>query len=199
MPSAQPTLDPPVDALLAQVGLLLREGVDGWIRPDPFPDPYWPTWNARPESSRQACPAGHFLFPAGLRLYVDDQFSKIQTPACIVELDGEPAPLDERVPSVFWNIPVKVELIWPGDQVTDSEIRKRLHMLLGLLVNDYPATDDSAARPIQDRLSVPDVLLVYGNDCISAVKTEPLRTMEGHPVARVSFTVLCSALPPADD
>ena len=74
-------------------------------------------------------------------------------------------------------------------------------MLTGLLCIDYPADDPQPARPVCDRLSVltdpdPDkLILVYGNDTITNVKQEPLKLMSGHPVARLSFTVLCSALP----
>lgn len=197
--TVQPTLTAPVEALLGQIALLLREGVDGWVRPDPYAAPYWASWNATPESARQVCPAGHFLFPAGLRLYPDDVKAQVAAPYCIVALNGDPEPMDQRVPSAFWQIPVMVELCWPLDEMSDGLLRTRLAMLTGLLLNDYPATviPEQPARKVKDRLSVANSLLVYGNDTITELKTEPLRTMDGHPVARVSFKVLCSALPPA--
>jgi len=195
MALVQPTLLAPVSALLSQVAKLLREGVDGWVRPDPFVEPYWSDWNATPEDARGGAPAGHFLFQEGTRLYLDEHYINVKMPCCIVALQGEPRPLDERVPACYWNVPVVVECVWAADQLSDAQLRDRIAMIMGLLCIDYPAVGADPARPVADRLSVADSLLVYGGDSITAVRQEPLRSNEGHPVARLSFTVLCSALP----
>lgn len=189
----QPTLLPPVSALLAQVAKLLREGVEGWIRPVPFAEPYWQQWNH--PTARTGAPAGHFLLTEGCRMYPDDVRVEVKAPYCIIALGGDPQPMDQRIPSALWQVPVVVELAWKGDDAA-ADIRTRLAMITGLLCIDYPAVDPQPARPASERLSVADALLVYGNDTITAVKQEPLKTMDGHPVARLSFTVLCSALPP---
>lgn len=191
--TAQPTLQAPVAPLLSQIALLIREGVSGWIRPDPYAAPYWTGWDA---TERVGCPAGHFLLSEGTRLYLDDTRALVEPPYCVVALNGDPQPLDQRVPSAFWNVPVLVEMAWDGDD-DNMQIRNRIGILLGLLCVDYPAAGAQPARPVKDRLSVADSLLVYGNDTITDVKPEPLRLADGHPVARLTFTVLCSALPPA--
>lgn len=194
--TVQPTLQAPVTELLYQLALLLREGVDGWIRPDPYAAPYWPQWNAA-GAARTGAPAGHFLFQEGTRLYLDDVREEVRAPYCYVALADDPQPRDQRVPSAYWDIPVTVEMAWTSDHAPAQEIRKRLVILTGLLTSDVPAVDPQPARLVKDRLSVANSLLVYGNDCIHSLKAEPLRLSDGHPAARLSFTVLCSALPPA--
>lgn len=181
--------------LLNQIALLLREGVSGWIRPDPFNLPYWENWEAKPE--RDGAPEGHWLFAEGTKLYVADTKAKVEAPYCIVAQNGDAVPMDQRVPSAMWRVPVVVEMAWEGDD-DDAKIRERVSMLMGMLVIDYPG------RPAAERLSQRESLepegnvFVFGNDTITDVKPEPLRMLEGHPVARLSFTVLCAALPPAN-
>ena len=187
------TAQAPITELLYQIALLLREGVSGWIRPDPYVPPYWPAWNAA-GTARTGAPAGHFLFQEGTRLYIDDLREEVRAPYCIISLTDEPSPRDQRVPSAYWDIPVAVEMAWTADDAPAQEIRKRLTVLTGLLTADIPADSPQPARPVKDRLSVADSLLVYGNDCLHSVKPEPLRLQDGHPALRLSFTVLCSAL-----
>lgn len=191
--TVQPTLQAPVTELLYQIALLLREGVAGWIRPDPYAAPYWENWNAA-GTARTGAPAGHFLFQEGTRLYLDDLREEVRAPYCVIALADDPQPRDQRVPSAYWDIPVTVEMAWTADHAPAQEIRKRLTVLTGLLTSDVPGTP---SRLVKDRLSVPDSLLVYGNDCLHSLKAEPLRLDNGHPAARLTFTVLCSALPPA--
>lgn len=191
-----PTLQAPVAELLYQIALLLREGVDGWIRPDSYAAPYWANWNAA-GSARAGAPAGHFLFQQGTRLYLDDVREEVRAPYCVISLADDPQPRDQRVPSCHWDIPVTVEMAWTADNAPAQEIRKRLTVLTGILTSDIPAADPQPARLVKDRLSVPNALLVYGNECLHSLKAEPLRLQEGHPVIRLSFTVLCSSLPPA--
>lgn len=189
-----PTLQAPVTELLYAIAALLREGVDGWVRPDPYASPYWPGWNTT-GAAREGAPAGHFLFQQGTRLYVDDMREEVRAPYCVISLTDDPQPRDQRVPSVFWDVPVTVEMAWTGDDAVAQDIRQRLVVLTGLLTSDVPAIGPDPARPAHARLSGPGHY-VYGNDCIHALKQEPLRLQEGHPAIRLSFTVLCSALPP---
>lgn len=185
-----PTLTAPVQPLIAQIAKILREGVAGWLRPSPFAEPYWPDWAHA--TARTGAPAGHFLLTEGTRMYLDEHKAKVVPPYCVVALAGDPETMDQRVPSAFWRVPVMVQLAWTADQ-ENMEIRERLAMLTGFLTSDYPAVGAQPEQLVADRLSAADVY-VYGSDSITAVKPEPLRTEEGHPMLRLSFTVLCSSL-----
>lgn len=193
MPTFRPTLQAPVEALLKQMALIIREGVDGWIRPDPFEEPYWPDWDHATE--RTGAPEGHWLLTEGTRLYLDDSRVQVEAPYIILAQNGDARPLDERVPSALWRVPVMVEMAWHGDD-DDAQLRTRLAMLMGMLVIDYP--DRPAAARLSRRDSTEnDNVFVFPNDTITEVKPEPLRMAEGLPLVRLSFSVLCAALPPA--
>lgn len=185
-----PTQVPPVKPLLGQVAKLLREGVEGWVWPEPFVEPYWADWDHA--TARTGAPEGHFLLPEGTRLYLDEHRVEVRAPYCIVALGGDPEALDQRVPSIFWRVPVVVELGWTADD-GNREMRERLGMLTALLCLDFPAVGAQPARTASERLSTGEVH-VFERDGITGVKPEPLRTEEGHPVVRLSFTVLCSGL-----
>lgn len=190
MPAVQPTLVAPTAALLSRIATLIREGVAGWIRPDPYAAPYWSGWDSL--TARTGCPAGHFLLTEGTRMYLDDQRASVQAPYVVIAQAGNPEARGSRLPSVMWDVPVVVEMAWQGDD-TESQIRLRLGMLQGLLCIDYPAADPQSARPISERLSASD-LLVYGRDTITQVHPEELRQVNGHPACRLTFHVLCSSL-----
>lgn len=195
MATILPTAQAPVNALLYQIAALLREGVAGLVRPDPYAAPYWPAWDSA-GAARTGCPAGHFLFQEGTRLYVDDLTEKAEAPYCIIYLGDDPKPRDQRVPSCFWDVPVIVEMAWTADHAPAQAIRDRLTVLTWLLTTDVPAdvpTTGDPARPVSARLSTTG-LTVYGNDCLTELKTEPLRLETGHPAIRLGFTVLCSAV-----
>jgi len=192
MHAVQPTLIAPVAPLLARIATLIREGVEGWIRPDPYSAPYWEEWDSL--TARTGCPAGHFLLTEGTRMYLDDQRAAVEAPYIIIAQGGNPEARGSRLPSVMWDVPVFVEMAWQGDD-TAAQIRTRLGMLQGLLCIDYPARDLQTARPVSERLSASDIL-VYGRDTITQVHPEELRQTNGHPAARLSFHVLCSSLAP---
>lgn len=185
MADVQPSLVAPVAPLLKQIALLLREGVDGWIRPGGYAPGYWPDWDAN-GTDRTGCPADHFILTEGTRMYMDDHRQQRIEPPYVLIAQAEAAEArGNRLPSVYWNVPVVVEAGWQAD--TEDDIRQIEAALTGLLCIDY--TD----QPVSARLSSSEVL-VYGRDTITEVKPERLRAVSGFSAVRLTFTVLCSSL-----
>lgn len=184
-----PTLQAPVAELLAQIALVLREGVSGWIRPSPFAAPYWADWDTA--HARTGAPAGHWIFEEGTKMYLDHHREEVVAPYCDVALNGDPVPLNGNVPSAYWRVPVQVDMVWTRD--TTEALRDKLAMLAGILSSDYPAVGSMPAQLLENRLTN-EFVQVYGPHAITDFKPEPLQLIEGHPLARFSATYLCSAL-----
>lgn len=180
--SFKPLTSPPEDQLLASIEALVRSGI--------------PALTAGAAWTDEACPAGHWLCPAGARVYRFDVPDKARTPCVIMSFWKDCAPRsihDDR----YWLLYPMVDLLWHRD-LTEVETQQIRMMLQNVFTADIGAPAPAPQQRAIDRLSLdpgagtPGIRVLAIRDVICpAIKEE-----KGHPSFELSFQVLCSGIQP---
>lgn len=176
----------PSTLLLEQISAVIRLGVADCTTitaPDnvPWTDP------------DTACPAGHYMVPAGYHLYVDREPEEIRTPALILTI---PEQGKERSPGLdgFWLLTVEIHALCDRDQ--DVAAMEALMDRLIIVLTGPLTLDTAAISPPQARLSTA-ALHVHGTrrgDNFESPAAGKLDAMSGHPHRILTFSVICSAI-----
>ena len=178
---------PPMAELLQAVSRLIRLGVPPLTASPAWADPQGPA------------PAGHWLLPAGARVYQYDEPEAIKSPACIIYHGGDAV---QKYPDsrTYWTIPLRVDIM-VGRKLKAQEIENGLAELSRVLTETLPTGDPATASPWA-RLSVISAAIASAgtpwvhifSHGIRDVQTTPLRSENGHPVLSLSANIFCGTI-----
>jgi hypothetical protein len=134
----------PVSVLAARMESVLVSGIPGVASITPSGQPAWADVTG-------PCPAGHYLFPAGWRIYTDrEPEAKVQAPCVLIAFPDDGKQRHE-VLSGFWQVMVHCRLLVrrAADMAEAETVLRRM-----LLVLTEPVTLDAGGQQTaQARLS----------------------------------------------
>ena len=177
--------DPAAD-LLASVRRVLLAGEPGVAAITPSGQPSWST------PAVTACPTGHYLFPAGWRVYLDRDLPSAKAPMCILSVPEE-GKMKSPVLGGQWAILVKILFLVKKDYsltTLDTVLQRAQLILTETLTLDA----DSSIQQPQARLST-STLLVFGSqkwDNFDETATGELQEAEDLIDRVLAFTVTCA-------
>jgi hypothetical protein len=179
------TAYPPEDRVLLAVDRVLRTGIAAI--PASAPPTAW--------AHGQPCPAGHAVFPAGLRIYLADSDEDMQTPAIVIFLDGDPqraAPRSE----VLWNVEIAIDLLWPLDQWDTATEHAVTGFVKNLLTNDIQLPGGAGISRACDRLSDSTITFVGSLEENNFPETSVQRLQDnaGHPLLSIRFRAIVAGI-----
>jgi hypothetical protein len=179
------TAYPPEDRVLAAVDRVLRTGIASI--PASAPPNAW--------AAGQPCPAGHAVFPAGLRIYLADSDEDMQTPAIVIFLDGDPQRAAPRA-EVLWNVEIAVDLMWPLDQWDTATEHAVTGFVKNLLTNDIQLPGGAGISRACDRLSDSTITFVGSIEENNFPETSVHRLQDnaGHPLLSIRFRAIVAGI-----
>lgn len=186
MPAYSLLATPPETRLLAALDRVLRTGITGIA--DSQPDSTW--------AVDTGCPAGHAVFPAGLRIYRYDDTQEIDigAPSIVLIIEEQPTRKVDAFEGL-WNIAVKVDLLWERDLWDSAEGEAIVSFVKNLLTNDIQIPGGGISRAAE-RLT-DSTLLVAGTieeNNFAEGTIDRLQDNEGRPFVSIGFRVTCGGL-----
>lgn len=146
-----------------------------------------------------SCPAGHWLMPAGTRVYRYDIPAKIHTPCAIFYLDKPSQPYDGKCQGgdEIWWLFAAVDLLWDRD-LTTVETQQLRTTLKNVCTAPLGGTVPAPQQDPRARLSTAAAAGVPGLQvmAIKDIICDAQKTNTGHTELNLTFTVLATGVPP---
>ena len=186
MPSYSLLATPPETRLLAALDRVLRTGITGIA--DSQPDTAW--------AVDTGCPAGHAVFPAGLRIYRYDDTQEIDigAPSIVLIIEEQPVRKIDAFEGL-WSIAVKVDILWERDLWDSAEGEAIVSFVKNLLTNDIRLPGGGTSRAAERLTDA--TLLVAGTieeNNFAEGTIDRLQDNEGRPFVSIGFRVCCGGL-----
>jgi hypothetical protein len=186
MPTYSLLATPPESRLLAAIDRVLRTGITGI--PDSQPDTAW--------AAGAPCPAGHAVFPTGLRIYRHDVAEEVDAaaPAIVLYIEEQPQRCVDSWEGL-WKIAVKVDLLWDRDLWDSDEGEAIVSFVKNLLTNDIQTPSSGISRACA-RLTDSGFLAVgtIEENNFAGGMVDRLQTNEGHPYVSIGFRLTCGGI-----
>lgn len=174
----------PATALLASIATILRDGPLDCAAINPSP----PAW-----AEGAACPAGHYLLPAGSHIYTDrDPDSITCDPVAIILSAPEDGKEKSDEVAGFYSITVEI-IIRTRLDFSQPELDLILNAIAWILT--MPIILDDTTRQQPQTLLSTDSLLVAGENWtqnFTGIGMGKMESEQGHPQRILSFAVTCA-------